>query len=325
VARLLTLLCATTLLAVPPCARAAGASPPLLTRNQYAPFLAFYDPPPLPASPPDEWRLAVALDYSSLFQDQGDSQTGGVVDMELARLALHAGRRVGRRLAVDIEVPFIWTGGGFLDDFVSDWHSTFGLPNGNRDRAPSDLHRYRLTIDGDTVIDNDQGGAGLGDLAATLTFLVTRSDAPIAAAVRIGMKAPTAGDELSLRGSGGWDYALGLIGEGRWSAWSAAVHLAAVYPTGVAEVDVEPFATGLLSLTRQYGDGLDLVGELAGRTSPFDTGVEIFDDPALELRLGVRKTVSRKAAIEVAFVENLSPHTTPDFSVHVAWRLTPGE
>ena len=137
------------------------------------------------------------------------------------------------------------------------------------------------------------------------------------------MKAPTAGDELSLRGSGGWDYALGLIGEGRWSAWSAAVHLAAVYPTGVAEVDVEPFATGLLNLTWQYVDGLDLVGELAGRTSPFDTGVEIFDDPALELRLGVRKTLGRMAAIEVAFVEDLSHHTTPDFSVHLAWRLTP--
>ena len=107
------------------------------------------------------------------------------------------------------------------------------------------------------------------------------------------------------------------------SAWSAAVHLAAVYPTGGAEVDVEPFATGLLNLPWQYVDGLDLVGELAGRTSPFDTGVEIFDDPALELRLGVRKTVGRMAAIEVAFVEDLSHHTTPDFSVHLAWRLTP--
>jgi hypothetical protein len=58
--------------------------------------------------------------------------------MELARLALHAGRRAGRRLAVDIKVRFIWTGG-------------------------------------DTVIDGDRGGAGLGDLAATLTYRVTRA------------------------------------------------------------------------------------------------------------------------------------------------------
>jgi len=325
VAHILTLLCAATLLAFPPRAQAGGASPPLLTRNQYIPFLAFYDPPPLPALPPSEWRLAAALDYSSLFQEQGDDQTGGVVDMEVARLALHAGRRAGRRVAIDIEVPFIWTGGGFLDDFVSDWHSTFGLPNGNRDRAQSDLHRYRLAIDGDTVIDDDRGGAGVGDLAATLTYLITRSDAPITAAVRIGMKAPTGGDEFSLRGSGGWDYAVGLIGEGHGSPWTAAVHLAAIYPTGVSEFDVGPFGTGLLNVTWRFVDGLDLIGELAGRTSPFDTGVAIFDDPALELRLGMRKTVSRTAAIEVAFVEDLTHRTTPDFSLHVAWRVTPGE
>jgi hypothetical protein len=325
VVRLFTLVYATALVAVLLPAEAAGAAPSLLIRNQYTPFLAFYDPPPLPAAPPTAWRLAVSLDYSSLFQEEGDSATGGVVDMEVGRLALHAGRRAGRRLAVDIEVPFIWTGRGFLDDFVNDWHSTFRLPNGSRDRAPSDLHRYRLTIGGDTVIDRERGGAGLGDLAATVSYLLTRSDAPLATAVRLGIKAPTSGNDLSLRGSGGWDYALGLIAEAQRSRWSTAVHVAAIYPTGVSEVNVGPFFTGLLNLTWEFVERLDLIAELAGRTSPFDTGLEIFDDPALELRLGVRKGMGHHRAIEVAFVEDLTHRTTPDFSLHIAWRITTGE
>ena len=323
--RLFTLLCVTVLLTLPRCAQAAGASLPLLTRNQYIPFLAFFDPPPLPATPPHEWRLAVTLDYSSLFEEKRNEQNGGVVDLEVGRAAIHAGRRVSRRIAVDVEVPFIWTGGGFLDDFISDWHGTFGLPNGNRDRASSGLYRYHLTVDGQTVVDREKGGAGLGDVGTTLTYLLTEPDAPIAAAVRFGVKAPTAGNELSLRGSGGWDYAVGLIGERQWPEWIAAVHLAAVYPTGVSEVEVQPYATGLLSLTWRYAEGLDLLGELAGRTSPYDTGVEIFDNSALELRVGVRRSVGRRAAIEVAFVEDLSYHTTPDFTVHIAWRVTSGE
>jgi hypothetical protein len=115
-----------------------------------------------------------------------------------------------------------------------------------------------------------------------------------------------------------------VVAETRRAPWSAALHLAAIYPTGVSEVQVDPFATGLLSLAWSGVEGLDLLAELAGRTSPFDTGVEIFDAPAVELRLGVRKALGRGAAIEAAFVEDVTHSTTPDFTIHLAWRLTPG-
>ncbi|RMF84229.1 MAG: DUF3187 family protein, partial [Nitrospirae bacterium] len=226
---------------------AAAPAAPQLTRSLDPPLLAFYVPPPLPARPPARWRLALAFDYASVFQVEGPDEAGTVVDLELARLALHAGRRLGPRLALDLELPWIATTGGFLDDFVNGWHRTFHLPDGGRPQAPSNRHLYRVRVGGRTLLEERAGSAGLGDAAATLTWLAR--DRPAGRlALRLGVKAPTAGPRFGPRGSGGWDLAAGAVVEATRGPWSAALHLAAVVPTGVPELATRPYAAGLLHL-----------------------------------------------------------------------------
>ncbi len=301
----------------------AVASPviaaPLLTRNLYPPLLAFYSPPPLPAAPPAGWRTAITLDYASIFQVEDPQARETVVDVELARIALHLGRRLGPRWAVDGSLPLIETSGGVLDDFINDWHRTFHLPDGGRPTAPSNRHRYRLRVAGRTLLDEEAASYGLGDAAATLTWLALPGDAR-RFALRFGVKAPTAGGRLGPRGSGGWDLSAGAVAEAERGVWETALHLGVVVPTGVSAVHTRPFATGLIHVAWRYLPTLPLSVALAGQTSPYHTGVAVLDRPAVELRIGAAHPLSDTTDLELAFVEDMTHKTTPDFSVHLAVR-----
>lgn len=292
---------------------------PLFTRNLYPPLLAFYTPPPLPAAPPAGWRGAVTLDYASIFQVEDPEGRETVVDVELARLAFHLGRRLGPRWAVDTELPLIETSGGVLDDFINDWHRTFHLPDGGRPAFPSNRHRYRLRVAGGTLFDEESASYGLGDAAATLTWLAIPGKGE-RLALRLGVKAPTAGGRLGPRGSGGWDFGAAAVAEAERGVWASALHLGVVVPTGVSSLHTRPFATGLIHLAWQYLPALPLSIALAGQTSPYRTGVAILDRPAVELRLGATHPLSNATDFELAFVEDMTHKTTPDFSVHLAVR-----
>ncbi len=299
----------------------AVAASPLLTRNLYPPLLAFYEPPPLEARPPATWRWAMSLDYASIFQVEDPRARETVVDLELARLALHLGRRLGRRWALDGELPLIATSGGVLDDFINDWHRTFHLPDGGRPTAPSDRHLYRLRVAQHTLLEEEAASWGVGEASATLTWLALPGEAR-RLALRLGVKAPTAGGRLGPRGSGGWDLAAGMVAEGEEGPWATSIHLGAVLPTGVSTVHTRPFATGLIHVEWHGLPALPLSAALAGQTSPYHTGVAILDRPAVELRLGIGHPLTPASTIELAFVEDMTHKTTPDFSVHLAvrWR-----
>lgn len=302
---------------------AVAASPataaPLLIRNLYPPLLAFYVPPPLPATPPVVWRTALTLDYASIFQVEDRHERETVVDVELARLALHLGRRLGPRWAVDGSLPLIETSGGVLDNFINDWHRTFHLPDGGRPSAPSRRHLYRLRVGGETMLEEESASYGLGDAAATLTWLtIPGEDRRLA--LRFGVKAPTAGGRLGPRGSGGWDFSAGTVVEAERGVWETALHLGVVVPTGVSTLHTRPFATGLVHVEWRYLPALPLSVALAGQTSPYHTGVAVLDRPAVELRIGVTHPLSPTTNLEFAFVEDMTHKTTPDFSVHLAVR-----
>jgi len=310
-----------TLLVLGLAVAASPAAPaPLLTRNLYLPLLAFYSPPPLPAAPPAGWRTALTLDYASLFQVADPHERETVVDVELARLALHLGHRLGRRWAVDAELPLIETSGGVLDSFINDWHRTFHLPDGGRPTAPSNRHLYRLRVNGETLLEERSASYGAGDASATLTWLALPGTSE-RLALRLGVKAPTAGGSLGPRGSGGWDFAAGTVAEAERGVWGTALHMGVVVPTGVSALHTRPFATGLIHLAWRYFPALPLSIALAGQTSPYHTGVAILDRPAVELRIGVTHPLSHSTNLEFAFVEDMTHKTTPDFSLHLAVRF----
>ena len=95
-------------------------------------------------------RVSVSLtqDVASDYAVSSNSREQISLDGESYRWTLAARYGLGDRFEAGVEIPYILYGGGFLDDFVIDWHNTFNLPQGGRDTAPKNRLGFRYSKDG---------------------------------------------------------------------------------------------------------------------------------------------------------------------------------
>lgn len=84
------------------------------------------------------------MGYANIFEQ--DSAATHDLFLDLEWLATTAGVRYGLsdRLEVGGRLSFETTGGGILDRFISGWHTTLGLGNGNREKYPHGVYEQRL-------------------------------------------------------------------------------------------------------------------------------------------------------------------------------------
>ena len=105
------------------------------------PFKQIYGLPSLDNSPLTEagkLRLNVITNISNTFDVSATLEEQIVTDVETLRTSLVLGYAVRNNWQVGIEVPYIRHSGGFLDDFIYDWHDIFGLPQNGRTKENSD-------------------------------------------------------------------------------------------------------------------------------------------------------------------------------------------
>ncbi|GMV05490.1 MAG: hypothetical protein AMXMBFR53_17680 [Gemmatimonadota bacterium] len=103
--------------------------------------------------------------YANIFERDSAATHDLLLDLE--RLSTTAGVRVGvhERLELGGRLSFETTGGGILDDFISGWHSSLGLKNGDRDKVPSGAYTQRLRdARGDVRLDVPQRTMALEDV-----------------------------------------------------------------------------------------------------------------------------------------------------------------
>lgn len=165
-------------------------------------------------APAGRTRLSLTQDVASNYTYSNTGREQILLDGESYRWSLSARYGIGDRFEVGLEIPYILTGGGFLDGFIEGWHSTFGLPQGGRDTAPRDRLQYRYTRDGVKKLDMRNSGSGVGDislLAAVRLYDSHDSAVHDSLALRTTVKLPT-GDSAALRGSGSTDFTVSLCG-----------------------------------------------------------------------------------------------------------------
>jgi len=161
-------------------------------------------------------RVSVSLtqDVASDYAVSSNSREQISLDGESYRWTLAARYGLGDRFEAGVEIPYILYGGGFLDDFVIDWHNTFNLPQGGRETAPKNRLGFRYSKDGVLKLNMTHAGSGVGDISLTggMKLYDDRSDASHdSLALRAALKLPS-GDSASLRGSGSTDFTLLLCG-----------------------------------------------------------------------------------------------------------------
>lgn len=276
--------------------------------------------------PPGTFRIGLNLDLSSNYTVNSSVQEQVSFDGETCRLAFAARYGIARRVEVGVEIPYIIQGGGFLDGFIVDWHTTFGLPQGGRNTSPKDRLLYRYSKDGTQKLQMDRSGSGVGDITLTggLRLYEERNTGlHDSLALKGAVKLPT-GDSSYLFGSGSTDVMLQLCGSmNRFSEWGSL----GIY--GSAGVLVMSESTVLRDQHKPVA-GVGTLGFGWGPASwisfkaQFNATTPLYQDSALAelsgspilLILGGALKLPGEYLLDIGVAEDVAVGTAPDVNFH---------
>lgn len=293
---------------------------PLRNHN---PFLQVYG---LPAFTTHELvapgTVGVELSFD-IANDMDDADRSGevlIIDAELRTLNLAIRRRIGERVEIGLDVPYLSYSGGFLDRVIYDFHDFVGLSNSTRD-GPNDRFRLYMEQNGVTLYDAAEPSSGLGDLRLSAAFRIGQTT------LRASVKAPT-GDPDKLTGSGAADLAVALHAGGSTTLLARPLSYSGfIGGLALGDGDVLPtlqnntvpyggvalrwHATPRIALATQvYAQGRYLdaaLNELGGNTVQLAFGCD-FRFPAQRLLL------------RFAIAEDVAAAAAPDFAAHLSLR-----
>lgn len=299
----------TTLVASTACAD------PLPTHDQNPLLGGFGLPGALAARAPQEtWSWSTSLNWGStaLVQIEGTEQL--VVDAETRELEMALERRLGEKWSLEVRVPYRYTGGGNLDNFIDGWHDVFGLPEGARPQQPQDRIRLFYTRANQALIDVDDSVTGFADL--TLTLSHASFDSPTSAVrTALSVKLPTGKDHW-LNSSGAVDASAIIAAQHAFDARWSLHGQAAV--TWLGEGDLLPeLQRGLLwsarlGTTWHATRSVDLTVELDAHTSAFkDSTLDFFSDALIATVGGVYR-FSSGWTLSLGVSEDIAVETSPD-------------
>jgi len=201
------------------------------------------------------------------------------------------------------------------------------LENGKRSQAPHGRFGIQAIHDGSTAYRMDQRQISLLDLPIEAMWQIFEHQGAVDLdlAVRAAVELPT-GDQQAGYGNGGLDYAVGVVGEIAIGPVALSTH---VGHTSVATPD-RARGAGL-----EYADGISSgIGLEAAMTEDLSAIVQVEMDQTVLRKLrhvhtesdqwvlwaGMRGRFSNGVQFELAFGEDLTLNSSPDFTVFFALR-----
>lgn len=322
------------MLGAPGCVLAPTYGGPLPVRNQHPAQLAVLHLPPASAAALASGTATARLDaaYSSLFLLGSGGGQSWRMDGEYLRVGTTVRVGVGSGMELAAEVPFAHTSGGFLDNFLVDYHELLGFPDQGRDDSVKDAFSIAARRNGQTVWSVDQDSAELLDvpLYASLQLRAPGQER-LGIAARVGIELPT-GDEDRGYGSGDIEPGLGVVLE-YWclgvALYGHAQHTWAATPrparaNGLEFADVTALGLGA---ELPLADDLHAFLQVEGETSALrNFGLPVTDRNQVLLWVGGRWQLATAVGIEIGFGEDLQGLASPDFTawLGVVWNPLAG-
>ena len=173
---------------------------------------------------PGRFRISLTEDVASNYTVSRSANEQITLDSESYRSTLAARYGINDRFEIGVDIPYVLYGGGFLDGFIVDWHSAFGLPQGGRDTVAKNRLITSYRKDGVQKLTMNRSGSGIGDIslnAGMKLYDVSDISSHDSLALRTSLKLPS-GDSGSLRGSGSTDISLSLCGSmNNYTEWGS--------------------------------------------------------------------------------------------------------
>lgn len=205
---------------------AAYEPAPFFTQNQ-SPLIQIYGLPSLGSASllsPGKGNLRLTLEYASNYVVDTNNREILILDGESARFTLGGNYGLREGLEVGWEIPFIFWGGGLLDNFIINYHSAFGFPQGGRDQAPRNRLLFRYVKDSQEGLKMEGARSGIGDIKIYGAWPLYERKEKTALSLHTCLKLPT-GNSDDLHGSGSLDFSIWINGRREFSAAYGKVFL----------------------------------------------------------------------------------------------------
>lgn len=227
------------------------------------------------------------------------------------------------RLQIGFDLAWIRHDEGALDDFISDWHNFFGLPDGDRNRLPDDNLAIRYQRNGEELLNLERPADGLGDLRLQLAWQIALNETS-ATALHLALKLPS-GDAASLTGNEGWGVDLAV-------AFDRRVQLERNAAAGIwgglggswlddgeilADQAVSWAANAWLGAGWSPLDRLAFKLQFDSRTPLYDSDLTELGSAALSVAMGGTLVIAERTFLDLYVGEDLAVNTAPDVTFHL--------
>jgi hypothetical protein len=308
---------------------AAADFGPLQATNRLPLHLLFLKPRPVPVHVParGDLEVGVAAEYSNTFFDQHNNHWDVLMDMETMVAEVSLVYSPATRTALRVDLPLVSMGAGFLDGFLENYHDALGVANYGREKRPKNEYAYRVTKDGLTWVQGEQGTLEIADMVVSAQYeaVKARGALNMSGSLLMSLKLPTGDPDRGL-GSGAFDF--GVFIPMCWSRdpWSFFLMPGAALigdpHTRGARVSARNTVALFGGVAYDYSPLTTWLVQVNYYTSPIErTGLDDLDGGALELDLGFHRLLAEGCVLEFVFAEDLT-RALPDFNLRLGLRWT---
>ncbi|HSR11971.1 MAG TPA: DUF3187 family protein [Thermodesulfobacteriota bacterium] len=302
---------------------------PFYTQNQ-SPLVQIFglpfigNPRVLPKGKGD---VRLTVDLANTYIQDSNPKESILLDGESTRITVDARYGILTGFEVGIAVPYIIQGGGFLDDFLIDYHNAFGFPQGGREQAPRNRLLYQYQKGRQSLLNVNQSGNGIGDLQLNGGYQLYESPSKPsrAVALRSSLKLPT-GDSDGLRGSGSTDVALWLVAgddygfsRGRIGVFGAAGIMGMTEGNVLPDQQRNAVGFGALGIGWSPLRWLTLKVQANAHTSFYkQSDLRELNLSSVQLTMGGTLAFTEKISLDLGVTEDVVVNTSPDVVFHVS-------
>ncbi|MBU0756164.1 MAG: DUF3187 family protein [Planctomycetes bacterium] len=258
--------------------------------------------------------------YGSILVKESKASDEILVDCEYLRTALWVKEGLTDWLEVGFELPFLHCSSGFLDAGIENFHDTFGLPQGKRDKNPDNQFSVIYRREGHVFFTAEEDDFHLGDIPLYLKVTLCCPENGFAGlSARGTLELPT-GDEDHGFGSGKIDGGVGLLAQKNlWSTLAAYFSVDQIFrkqPDGFKKIHVEDVTHASLALEQALTRSLTVQLQSDYQTRPLSgSDLREFKYPEWTGTVGLAWRPGDRYWINLSFTEGITTHTTPDFVV----------
>jgi hypothetical protein len=228
------------------------------------------------------------------------------LDLEMVRAVLDFRYGLLPNIEMGVEVPFLFTYSGILDDFIEGVERTVHGLRALREHQNSRGFTYRVLRGTEQFIGGREDAAGIGDvvLKVKLHLLHEQHWLP-AVSLRAALKMPT-GSSSRAFGSGEVDGGIGILLQKTLGRWTFYVNSDVAFPgKAFNEVEMQPFFEGVIAVEYQIARSLSAVGQFRSDFRPFHNSIPILDRGIFEALLGVNWVLSRSLLLQAGLAEDV--------------------